>query len=467
MTMTEPMPPLPPTENVVLLSPAAPVHAMPGDAQAFTSWEPFEASAVAPLAFYLEGWDHDASIALCQRIRHSAWWDRPIVVASTSTHLPATADAQGDPDLARTLGERALAVRRSLRLNPGDMRLDERLLYFLYLRDNAELQPVCERTHVSLYHYPMADALAHPEDDVAATLATLTRRKLLDPGTLIDRTRHCRACGCAHIHYVDVCPHCASLQIRKAPSLHCFSCGHVGPESDFLRNGALSCPQCYTALRHIGVDYDRPLTQYACASCHHVFVETVVQARCLECATTCAPNELAMREVATLRLSPHGRAALRAGQIHETFAALDTANYVEPPHFRRMLDWALATSARHQEMHFGLMLIEFQNATELIEQQGASRVFLLLDEFARRLHELLRTSDISTRTQEEKLWLFLPFSASEGLALRLQKALAEQSPVEGGAPLRARIRHLQIPGPGGKQAELDADRLMAQLEAQP
>ena len=68
---------------------------------------------------------------------------------------------------------------------------------------------------------------------------------------------------------------------------------------------------------------------------------------------------------------------------------------------RRLLDWTLATHARHPEMRFALILVEFQNATEVIEQQGAARVFLMLDEFARRLHELLRTSDITTRTQEE------------------------------------------------------------------
>lgn len=110
-----------------------------------------------------------------------------------------------------------------------------------------------------------------------------------------------------------------------------------------------------------------------------------------------------------------------------------------------MLDWALAVTTRHPEMRFGLMLIEFTNATELIEELGAARVFLLLDEFARRLHELLRTSDITTRTQEDKLWLFLPFSDPAGLSARLQRALSDQTVAAAPSALQARIRHLQMP----------------------
>lgn len=459
-------PPITPpfVEHMVVLRPSGQPAPGESDSPVFASWEAYTQSGVLPLGFYLDGWSTQAAAELVTQVRRSAWWDRPALMAPGAQSAPLLADGTATYTEAMAIAERSLAVRRGLRLRPEDMRLEERVLYYLYVRDNAELQPLCERSHVMLYHYPVVDALAQSGEDAGNCLATLIRRKLLEPSTLIDRTRHCRTCGCAHIHYIDVCPHCSSLQIRKEPSLHCFSCGHVAPESDFHDDGALTCPQCSTALRHIGVDYDRPLTQYACGSCHHVFVETAVQARCLECRTTSEPNALDVREIAALRLSAHGRTALRAGQIQESFAALDTANYVEPPHFRRMLDWALATSTRHAEMRFGLMLIEFQNATELVEQQGAARVFLMLDEFARRLHELLRTSDITTRTQEDKLWLFLPFSDPQGLTARLQKVLAAQSSLDGEMPLQARIRHLQVPSDqrSGDKAESLMERLLQQ-----
>lgn len=429
---------------VVLRPSGQPVPAQP-QAQVFDSWDAFTRSSMQPLGFYLEGWDASAADDLILQLRRSPWWDRLAVVAPGERKASVLADTAAPYADAVARAERSLAVRRSLRLALTDMRLEERVLYFLYVRDAMELAPQCTLTHPMLYHYPVVDALAQRGEDPGACLATLVRRKLLEPAQLVDRTRHCRTCGSAHIHYIDVCPHCSSLQIRKEASLHCFSCGHVAPESDFHHDGGLSCPQCSAALRHIGVDYDRPLTQYACGSCHHVFVEATTQARCLACRTSCAPSALDVREVASLRLSAHGRTALRAGQIQESFAALDTANYVEAPHFRRMLDWALAVTTRHPEMRFGLMLIEFTNATELIEELGAARVFLLLDEFARRLHELLRTSDITTRTQEDKLWLFLPFSDPAGLSARLQRALSDQTVAAAPSALQARIRHLQMP----------------------
>lgn len=437
--------PSPRTEHMVILRPSGHLARGETNAMAFPSWDAFVQADVLPLGFYLDGLPLKAQGEVAEKVRGSAWWDRLVMVAPSADAVPPLADGAATYNQARTLSERALAVRRSFKRDPASLHFDERVLLFLYLRDNVELQPLCDRHSPQLYRYPMVEALAREGEDALGCLATLTRRRLLEPALLIDRTRHCRSCASAHLHFLDVCPHCSSIHVGKSASLHCFSCGQVGPEADFHNDGSLVCPKCSTALRHIGVDYDRPLTQYACGSCHHVFMETSVTARCLDCGATAEPSALDMREIATLRLAPHGRAALRAGQIQESFAALDTANYVEPPYFRRLLDWILATHIRHSEMRFALVLVEFQNATEVIEQQGAARVFLMLDEFSRRLHELLRTSDITTRTQEERLWLLLPFSSPQGLAARLEKALAAQESAGQGSPLRARIRYLQTP----------------------
>ena len=89
----------------------------------------------------------------------------------------------------------------------------------MYLRDGAELTPLCDRNSAQLYRYPLVEALAHEGDDVAACLATLSRRRLLEPAELIDRTRHCRACGSAHIHYLDDAP--IALASRSTKPLRC------------------------------------------------------------------------------------------------------------------------------------------------------------------------------------------------------------------------------------------------------
>ena len=52
---------------------------------------------------------------------------------------------------------------------------------------------------------------------------------------------------------------------------------------------------------------------------------------------------------------------------------------------------------------------------------------------------------VTTRTQEDKLWLFLPFSDPAGLSARLQRALSDQTVAAAPSALQARIRHLQMP----------------------
>jgi len=427
----------------------------------FDSVAQLAASGVSPQAVLVTWPEPHAREQALRELRRSPWWDRP---AFTLPGVPATplSDGSATPDAAAQAGQRARAIRDSLRLDPLTLQGDERVLYHLYLREGTELLPVCDRQARLLYRYPAAEALAAPGDNVDGWLTALVRRNLLEPGTVVDRTRHCRQCSSAHLHYLDVCPHCSSLQIRKAASLHCFTCGHVAPEADFHDGQGLACPKCSTRLRHIGVDYDRPLTQYACASCHHAFMEASIVARCLDCGAIAEPGTLDVREVASLRLTPHGRAALRAGQIEESFAALDLPNSVVPNYFRRLVDWALAAQQRHAELTFGLVLIEFEDAAGLIETLGAPRAFLLLDEFARRLHELLRTSDVTTRTSEQRLWVFLPFSSPEGFAARVRRVLDER-PRQGPADLRVRLRHLQAPQQ--VQRGEPAAQLMQRLQA--
>ena len=74
---------------------------------------------------------------------------------------PAWADAAGPLSEAIAAGERALAARRSLKLDPSALHFDERVLYFMYLRDGAELTPLCDRNSAQLYRYPLVEALAH------------------------------------------------------------------------------------------------------------------------------------------------------------------------------------------------------------------------------------------------------------------------------------------------------------------
>lgn len=438
---------------------------VPDDAVRFEDCAAFARAARLPLAFVLTAPRTEERDATAVQIRRSPWWDRPVFcLADQSASL--LMDGAASFDNVRRMARHMHALRLGLRLNPQALRHEERVLYFLYLRDPASLVPVPDRRSESLYRYPAADALALPGDDPDAWLDGLARRGLLVPEAVVDRTRHCPQCRSAHQHFIDVCPQCKSLQIRKATSLHCFTCGHVAPQDEFRDARGLACPNCHTSLRHIGVDYDKPLSQYMCMDCRHSFMDANIRARCLACGATADPEQLDVRGVANLRLSARGRAALRAGHVDETLAALDLQNYAVPHDFKRLVDWALVVQRRHSDMHFSLVLIEIDDVAGLVERLGAARAFLVLNEFSRRLAETLREADVITRTAEQRIWLFQPYTKGGGFANRLQTLLRGWDSQEGWSELKIKLRRMDAPDDvqNGVMAEDMMQRLEQALE---
>ena len=292
----------------------------------------------------------------------------------------------------------------------------------------------------------------------------LRRRGLLRDDGLLDRTRHCSSCHSAHVNFVDLCPHCEDLDIHKEPALHCFACGHVGPESLYLESGALVCPKCHVQLRHIGVDYDKPLAQYSCRSCQRSFMESLVKARCFDCGHSNSPSDLEVREVCRLQLSASGRNAIRAGNIRGSFAALKARSYVEPEMFQRMLDWANNIQARHKEFRFNVMSVELHHEAKLQQRLGSVRLYLLLDEFALRLNEKLRDSDVITRKEENSLLLLLPFTDPEGLKARIELIFKQMASEEGDvSELRLVIRNKEVTPPAKVQERQVGKSLMQSM----
>ncbi|MFD2883408.1 hypothetical protein ACFS4T_13870 [Pseudomonas lini] len=122
------------------------------------------------------------------------------------------------------------------------------------------------------YRYPLLEALADAEQvNPFVWLSLMVQHDWLEEGVLVDRVRLCSDCGSGRLNYIDVCAECQAMDISRQPSLHCFTCGHVGHQESFLKDGLLLCPNCLNRLRHIGSDYDRPLENYRCRSCQAFF----------------------------------------------------------------------------------------------------------------------------------------------------------------------------------------------------
>ena len=336
-----------------------------------------------------------------------------------------------------------------------------RLIGYLHTRKGHILEPYGNWENEKFYNYPLADAILEPSGSMAL-MQNLIDRKLLEPTQLVDRLRHCPQCDGTHLNYVDICPNCSNIDISQKPFLHCYTCGNVAPEEKFLTKGILSCPNCDTRLRHIGADYDRPLENYKCNACHHVFIEADILARCMHCQSKSAPDNLIPRPVYAFQLTERGKISAKTGDLEDVFSLLDRLNNVAVAYFESILDWLLSLCRRHSEEHFTLIGIRIRNVIELTDKVGKGKVTELMDEFVRRVRELIRSTDLTTRTNRYTLWLLLPKTDVKGKDVVLERIYELKSKGEAGLDLATTSFHAPSQTMEGETAKL----LLARLEGE-
>src|SRR5438874_1706126 len=157
----------------------------------------------------------------------------------------------------------------------------------------------------------------------------------------------CPSCSAGQLLFVETCPQCGSIDTAEQNFLHCYSCGHVGTQDEYLTNEGLACPKCAVRLRHIGVDYDRALETFACKDCSGRFTEPNVKARCLRCRNTCGTDALAERNYYGLQLAAAGEPAARTGPVGDLFKLLDEFSHAHPEYFIHTREWLIDSSGRH------------------------------------------------------------------------------------------------------------------------
>jgi hypothetical protein len=463
---------LPMLANVVSTARAASAHAGPSAIRVagttyFGAQGLLNTSTSVPDAVLLH--PHDTTEALL--------WSRALRADERFALLPIFCARAFDTDVAEltdgvfdTVGEIFARVsefkQRAAMLPARDhLTCDERLLAFLFLRPNHTIAPVCDWGSASIYRHPVLETFAPSGTTVDQWLSSLRRRELLEPLALIDRTRSCSACAGAHLNFVDVCPNCSSIDIAESFFLHCHTCGNVAQQADYLSREGLGCPKCMTRLRHIGVDYDRALEAFSCAACSSRFTEPEVKARCLHCHTLCRTEDLQERRIESFRLSHAGQLAARTGQLGELFALIDKFQCVHHAYFEQTLDFMLGLGRRHREIEFGLVCLRFANVRELLTRVPRVQVTQLIDGFAIRLRELVRTTDLVMREDDDHCWLLLPQTPPAGLQVLLSRvrAIPESADPSLSARLEVAIEAVSS-GELGKQAP-EAKLLMAQIRS--
>lgn len=348
-------------------------------------------------------------------------------------------------------------------------RFESRVLAWLWLRPHGGIQAVRDANVAQHYRYPLLEALEDDETPNAfAWLQLMVQQGWLEETELLDRVRLCIGCGSGRLNYVDVCPECQTLEIARQPSLHCFTCGHVGAQEHFLKDGLLLCPNCLSRLRHIGSDYDRPLENYRCRSCQAFFVDADIEARCLDCGHAHEPDKLRVREVRNYRLAESGRLRCRQGYSasvadNDQFGQL---SLLTQKSFHELLNWQLQLVRRYKEPAFSMLGLRFVNLAATISELGELRGHALMDSLVERLQEAVRDTDRCSRVSEEILWIMMPHTNAAGLEVvrkRLEQG-AEQLASE-------QIGHLQLrqagfTAPSDLLEQEDAALLLARLNGE-
>lgn len=315
-------------------------------------------------------------------------------------------------------------------------RVDEtsRLLAYLCLRPERLVEPLLDARHAIYYRYPLFDLFAPAATDGATWGDELRRRGLLENARLVDRLRKCTACGGSHLNYVDVCPECHEIDIGENIYFHCHTCGHVAPQDAFVTRNGLACGKCATQLRHIGVDYDRALECFGCLVCSARFIEPEIEARCLLCHARSGTTELPESRIHSLRLTDAGRLAARQGRTTPLPATHDTQRNLTSSFFDQTLNWMLQLRERHDDVQFAVAALRVANFDALAASLGTHPALRLVDAFARRLREAVRTTDLITRAGDHAWYILSPQTDHPGLLALLQsiEALAVASDQGGG-----------------------------------
>ena len=379
--------------------------------------------------FYItKNYDGDID-ALAYLIRSSEFWWYPLL--SELEHTNTLLDETVSLDDAQKICNRFEKLSKKLKLNIDLFKKEEKLLFYMYLREDFELVPVFDETSLKLYKYPIVECLSSSVNDTD-WLYDLVEKDFLEFTTLVDRIRLCTKCNSGHLYFIDLCQQCKSINIKKIKLLHCFSCGYVDDESNFQTQDGLVCPKCREKLKLIGVDYDLPASQYKCQECGYISEEALVEAKCISCKELNAPEKLNIYEFHKLKFTLFGREYLLLDQKKALFSIFSkNLRYVKIGEFKLFLNWIISASKRNKEFPFVVVLLRFSNMDEIIEHYGLTKTNEMFSELSKRLLELLRDTDILSVDDAYSTWILLPTTSKKGIEGRLQKAIENLQPSNG------------------------------------
>ncbi|MFS1984367.1 diguanylate cyclase [Vibrio breoganii] len=371
--------------------------------------------------------------SLLKKIHGSEFgWSWRLYAVQASTLSPYLSDGVYESDQIRGVPEKLSYLSEQ----PSDT-----LLAYLWLDERRALKPIRDAGTTAIYRYPLIDAYYQLERTPFRYILKQVEQELLEKGECIDRVRYCQKCHSGHLNYVDACPSCSSVDTVSNDALHCFTCGNVDDAKNFAKHNALQCPNCSTLLKHIGVDYDRPLELMQCNSCQNEFAEARVIARCLSCGHKNNVESLITQTY--FNYLSGDRAHLFLLNQASSKVSFRLSGTVDPVLFESVVSWKNQLSIRHShtDLLIGLKII---NIEEFIQKFGEVAYVEFLAQLSEQLESLFRTTDLSCQYSEEVLFVFLPICDTNSIEI-LRERLSEFATKIESNEIGLRVRHWYLP----------------------
>ncbi|MDF2436481.1 MAG: hypothetical protein K0Q95_857 [Bacteroidota bacterium] len=286
----------------------------------------------------------------------------------------------------------------------------KKVLNFMYTRDLRTLKPFVDLHSIIGYTYPEI-SVNFDNDEEAQVLDILEwaeREGLIWPD-FHERVYLCNHCSSGFLSYREVCPHCNSSNSKSEDLIHHFPCAFIGPISDFKNpiDNTLTCPKCNKALRHIGVDYDKPSIIHHCNNCDNNFQDFFVKAKCISCEQDVDVQYLVPKSINIYKLTKKGRSAATNGFLSTGQEIEDIFGTINMPTLKVMLHYELERIKENQLQKTTLALVHLENIFELYNQIGKRAQKELLEDLVRVIRENIKPSDFIAFENSSTLYLCL------------------------------------------------------------
>ena len=309
---------------------------------------------------------------------------------------------------AEQINERIMICQQNDGDHPEKQDINLFICRYIFSRENLSVLPRITYENIYGFTYPLIDALSSEgtANEHWYVLNALVKRGYLKTQEVMNELQICPGCEGGLLNFNHCCPNCDSIDLHIEPFVHCFTCGNVGPVKEFMKHQELVCNRCQTVLKHIGIDYDKPLEDKICEKCQHRFFDPNTRYMCLACEKMGDPEDLKTRKLYALHLTKKGE-ELAKNRLKNL--EVDLGAFFELINFNILeliIQWQVRVAQRHKEIEFVAGVIFIENIDALIEEIGYLKTEKQLVLFYENARDLFRKTDLLS-VEDDKLFCLL------------------------------------------------------------